>query len=128
MKAQTINWTTTHTVSTSNRAASAQRLSAMTQLLTRSFFAAVGTLALFAGIAVLVAMPQYDNLLQAALWTGGLVFLALAVEVRRPVLAALTGVTLPVIAQLSYHLASEWAMLSAPVLAGWLLYAIFNRK
>jgi hypothetical protein len=104
------------------------RLTHMTRLVTRAFTATVGGLAVLAGTAVWISMPQYDNYLQAILWATGLVFLALTVEARRPLPFALTGLVLPVIAWLSYQLATEWAMVGAGLLAAWLVFAVYRRQ
>ena len=127
MKAQSIQWTT----SPANRQLLAKTggkgLVSLTRIITKSFIATVGALAVLAGTAVVVSMPQFDNYLQASLWALGLIFLALAVETRKPLAYAISGLVLPAIALLSYNVATEWAMVAAAVLAAWVVYAVYRK-
>lgn len=128
MKAQSLNWTTNHTAREVLLRRGTNRLARMTMLVARAFTASVGVLAVLVGTALWISMPQYDNYLQALLWAAGLVFLALAVEARRPLPFAVTGLSLPVIAWLSYQVSTEWAMVGAGLLAAWLVFAVYRRQ
>lgn len=67
--------------------------------------------------------------LEAIIWVTGFVFLALAMESRKLNFEGLlaTGLALPVLALLSAHVAVEFAMLGAALIAGWVAAAIIRR-
>ena len=127
MKAQSINWTTSPVAKQPLAQSTGQRLASLTLLVGKAFTASVGALAILVGMAVLTSMPQFSNYVQAALWAAGFIFMALAVETRKPAAFAITGFALPAIAQLSYKLAPEWAMLAAAIIAAWLVYAVYRK-
>lgn len=99
-------------------------------LLSRILLAAVSALVILVGTAWLVTLPQHVLYLQAAIWAGGLVFVALAVESDSPLAATLqlaTGIALPVLAWLSSRMAVELAIVAAALVAAWAVAAILKR-
>jgi hypothetical protein len=125
MKTQSINWTTE---STTNRHATGTALNQLTAMVVRAFTATVGALSVLAGMAIMITLPQYDNYMQAGLWAVGFIFLALAIEAKRPAAFTITGLALPAIALLSYHVATEWAMVAAATIAAWVVFTVYRRK
>jgi hypothetical protein len=127
MKAQSINWTSTSGIGSSVGQSTAQRLASLTMMVGKAFTATVGGLAVLVGMAVAISMPQFDNYVLAGLWAAGFIFLALAIEARKPLAFAVTGLALPAIALASYSWATEWAMTAAAILAAWLVYAVYRK-
>jgi hypothetical protein len=99
-------------------------------LATRALLAVVVAAGLVVAAAWLVTLPAQVVYLQAALWAGGFVFVALAVESDSPLAALLQlaiGVALPVLAWLSSRMAVELAIVAAALVAVWAVVAIFRR-
>lgn len=87
-------------------------------------------LAIIVAAAWAIGGEQSASVLQATLWTSGLVFLALAVEGAQTKHFAgllLTGLALPVLALLSYHVAVEFAVVGATLIAAWVVVALLRR-
>lgn len=104
----------------------------------RALLALVAAAAVVVAAAWLVTLPEYAPYLQAAIWAGGFVFAALAVESDSPLTAILlltTGIAMPALAWLSSRLAVELAIVAAALVAAWvaalvaawLATAIFRR-
>lgn len=105
-------------------------LTGVLSLATRALLATVVALAIVVGAAWLVTLPEFAIYLQAALWAGGFVFVALAVESDSPLAAVLqlaTGIALPVLAWLSSRSAVELAIVAAALVAAWVATAVFRR-
>jgi hypothetical protein len=95
----------------------------------RMVLADVPALAIIVAAAWAIGGEQSASILQATLWTSGFVFLALAVEgaqTKRFVGLLLTGLALPVMALLSYHVAVEFAVVGATLIAVWVAAAIVS--
>jgi hypothetical protein len=106
------------------------RIAAVLSLASRALLAAVVALAIVVGAAWLITLPEFAVYLQAALWAGGFVFVALAVESDSPLAAILqlaTGTALPLLAWLSSREAVELAIVAAALVAAWVATAIFRR-
>ena len=87
-------------------------------------------LAIIVAAAWAIGGEQSASVLQAILWTSGFVFLALAVELAQTkhfVRLLLTGLALPVFALLSYHVAVEFAVVGATLIAVWVVVALLRR-
>jgi hypothetical protein len=105
-------------------------LAGILSLASRALLATVLALAIVVGAAWLVTLPDFAVYLQAALWAGGFVFVALAVESNSPLAAILqlaTGIVLPVLAWLSSRSAVELAVVAAALVAAWMAAGIFRR-
>ena len=91
--------------------------------------AALPLVVMVVGAAWAVGMFANPYILQAVIWAAGFVFLALAVESRKPSVIALlaTGLALPVLAILSARVAPEFAVLAAALVAEWIAAAILRR-
>jgi hypothetical protein len=99
-------------------------------LATRALLAVVVAAGLVIAAAWLVTLPAQVVYLQAALWAGGFVFVALAVESDSPLAALLQlaiGIALPLLAWLSSSMAVELAIVAAVLVAAWAVVAIFRR-
>ena len=99
-------------------------------LATRALLAVVVAAGLVVAAAWLVTLPAQVVYLQAALWAGGFVFVALAVESDSPLAALLQlaiGIAMPVLAWLSSRMAVELAIVAAVLVAAWAVVAIFRR-
>lgn len=74
--------------------------------------------------------PSIDQYLGAALWAGGFVFFALAIEVgiRKILPYIFTGLALPVLAVLGAEVAVEFSILAGAILAGWLAFWLGRRQ
>ena len=86
-------------------------------------------LAIIVAAAWAIGGEQSASVLQAILWTSGFVFLALAVEgaqTKHFARLLLTGLALPVLALLSYHVAVEFAVVGATLIAVWVVAAIVS--
>lgn len=72
---------------------------------------------------------QSARVLQAGIWSAGFVFLALAAEgakTKHNFKLLLTSLALPVLALLSYHVAVEFAVVGATLIAVWVVAAILK--
>jgi apolipoprotein N-acyltransferase len=145
MKAQTINtrvieFNTARTQATarpsglptlaSGLLAQARGLEILAQLATRVALALVPALAIVALAALAIASPGTAVLLQAALWGGGFLYLALAVESNRSGGAALNlglGIAVQTLAWLSVEVTPELAVAAAALVAARIAIAIFRR-
>ncbi|MSQ98793.1 MAG: hypothetical protein EXR85_05795, partial [Xanthomonadales bacterium] len=77
-------------------------------------------LAIIVTAAWAIGGEQSASVLQAFIWAAGFVFLALAAEgaqTKHFVRLLLTGLALPVLALLSYHVAVEFAVVGATLIA-----------
>lgn len=91
-------------------------------------------LALAPALAVMVVATWavsgggHNGVLQACVWASGFVFLALAVDTPRAGFTPLlvTGLALPVLALASAHIAVEFALLAALIVAGWVAAAVLR--
>jgi apolipoprotein N-acyltransferase len=145
MKAQAVNtrvidFNTTRTQATarpsglpamaSGMLAQARGLEILAQLATRVALASMPALAIVALAALAIANPGTAVVLQAALWAGGFLYLALAVESDRSGGAALNlglGVAVQTLAWLSVEVAPELAVAAAALVAARMAAAIFRR-
>jgi len=91
--------------------------------------AALPVVVMVIGAAWAVSMFENPYILQAVIWAAGFVFLALAVESRKPSVGALlaTGLALPVLAILSARVAPEFAVLAVALVAEWVAAMILRR-
>jgi hypothetical protein len=99
-------------------------------LAARALLALVAAAAVVVAAAWLVTLPEFAPYLQAAIWAGGFVFVALAVESDSPLAALLllaTGIAMPALAWLSSRVAVELALVAAALVAVWAAAAIFRR-
>jgi hypothetical protein len=95
----------------------------------RMVLADVPALAIIVAAAWAIGSEQSASILQATLWASGFVFLALALEgapKKRFVGLLLTSLALPVLALLSYHVAVEFAVVGATLIAVWVAAAIVS--
>jgi hypothetical protein len=85
-------------------------------------------MALIIGTAWMVSQPELIPCLQAMLWAGGFVFLALAIDSQKATVGVhlVTGVALPVLALLSVQIAPEIALAAPVLLASWLANAVLR--
>ena len=108
---------------------SPQPLSAATHVGRRLLLASVPALAIIVGSAWVVSNFAIINVMQAALSASGFIFLALALDARsgKSIALALTGICLPLLALLSFHVLPEFAIVAAAIIAAWMAALIFNR-
>lgn len=110
--------------------AQARGLEIIAMLATRAAIALIPALSLVVAAALAVASPDLAIYLQAALWTGGFLFIALAMEADSPLGAIVNfgiGIAMPVLSLLSAQVAAELAVAGAALVAAWLAVAIFRR-
>ena len=97
-----------------------------------------GVLALLAAITTAVAImllsvwvsgQEINEILGAAIWGVGFVFLGIAVDNRDPgaFLLMVTGIALLVLAWLQTSVSSDYAIVSGVLIAGWVAFSIFKR-
>lgn len=99
-------------------------------LAARALLAVVVAAGVVVAAAWLVTLPEFAPYLQAAIWVGGFVFVALALESDSPLAALLQlaiGVAMPVLAWLSSRMAVELAIVAAALVAAWAAAAILKR-
>lgn len=98
-------------------------------LAVKGFTALVPALAIVVGAAWAITLPGLEQFLQASLWASGFVFLALAIDPQKPsvVLQLATGITLPILALLSSHVAVEFTVVAAVLVAAWVAASILRR-
>jgi hypothetical protein len=110
--------------------AQARGLEILAMLATRAAVALIPALAIVVAATLAVANPDLAIYLQATLWTGGFLFMALAMESDSPLGAIVhfgIGMALPVLTLLSAQVAAELAVAAATLVAAWLAVAIFRR-
>jgi hypothetical protein len=92
-----------------------------TRFSNRLLLALAPALALVVASAWAVGGGLSSGILQALIWASGFVFLALAMETRKPDFSMLliTGLALPALALLSAWVAVEFALLAAVLVAAW---------
>ena len=111
--------------------AQARGLEILAQLATRVALALAPALAIVALAALAIANPGTAVFLQAALWAGGFLYLALAVESDRSGGAALNlglGIAVQTLAWLSVEVTPELALAGAVLVAARMAVAIFRRS
>lgn len=107
-----------------------RKLHGVLSLAARALLALAAAAAVVVAAAWLVTLPQFAPYLQAAIWAGGFVFVALAVEADSPLTAILllaTGIAMPALAWLSSRMAVELALVAVALVAVWAAVAIFRR-
>ena len=111
-----------------------RKLHAVLSVAARTLLALVAAAAVVVATAWLITLPEFAPYLQAAIWAGGFVFLALAVESDSPltvILLLATGIAMPALAWLSSRMAVELALVAAVLVAAWVAAwvatAIFGR-
>jgi hypothetical protein len=110
--------------------AQARGLEMLAMLATRVAIALLPALAIVTLAALAVANPATVVYLQAALWAGGFLYLALAVDSHQSGGASLNlalGVAVQGLAWLSVQVAAELAVAAATLLAARVAVAIFRR-
>ena len=123
-----IEWPTAKAASSSKTWDTNLPLNRVTHFSTRLLLAAVPALGMIVAASWAIGSEGTAAVLQAAMWASGFVFLALAIETRKASFSALllTGLALPVLALMSAHVATEFAIVAATLVAGWTVAAIFK--
>jgi len=123
-----IEWPTGKTSSAAETWNAIVPLNKATLFSTRVLMATVPALAIIVAATWAVGSAGTASILQAAMWASGFVFLALAIETSKPNITGLllTGLALPVLALLSAHVASEFAIIAATLVAGWVAASIMS--
>jgi len=95
-----------------------------------SLAVAVAVAAALVTLSVWLAGKATGPLLAAGTWGLGFLFLGLAVDSRglRAVLLGVTGLTLPVLAQLQYHVSTDFVIVSGVLLAAWAGHSILKNR
>ena len=129
MRTNTIEWFQDDLPSRAAIAGSVRTLNRILCLAATGFTALVPALAIVVGTAWAITVPGLEQFLQASLWASGFVFLALVVESESPAigLPLATGIALPVLAMLSFNVASEFAIVGAVLVATWVAALILRR-
>ena len=129
MKTHTIAWLQNDFPSRIAIAGSVRTLNRVLCLAAKGFTALVPALAIVVGAAWAITLPNLEQFLQASLWASGFVFLALAIDSEKPTVGLLlaTGIALPVLALLNSHMAGEFAIVAAVILAAWIAASILRR-
>ncbi len=129
MKTQTIEWFQNDFPSRTALAGSVRTLNRVLCLAANGFTALVPALAVVVGAAWAITLPSLEQFLQASLWASGFVFLALALDSEKPTVSGLlaTGIALPVLALLSSHVAGEFTIVAAVIVAAWVAASILRR-
>jgi hypothetical protein len=130
MRTQSIEWTgigsrDSHVVLESTR-----KLPRLLKQAARVFMALVPALAIVIAATWLAGLPGQVVYLQAVTSAAGFVFVALAIEAESPEVAILNlamGIALPILALLSSHVALEFVIVSAALVATWVAAAILRR-
>ena len=110
--------------------AQARGLEILAMLATRAAAALIPALAIVVAAALAVTTPGMAVYLQATLWTGGFLFIALGMESDSPLGAIVNfgiGIALPVLSLLSAQVTAELAVVAAALVAAWTAVAIFRR-
>ena len=107
-----------------------QQTTALTQRLLRGLLAGASAMALLVAAIWAASDPSLATYLAVGIWGAGFVFFALAVDAgsRWSVPLVLSGMTLPALAVLGDHIAAEFSMLAAVIVAAWLAAWIYRRK
>ena len=129
MKTHTIEWFQNDFPSRTAIAGSVRTLNRVLCLAAKGFTALVPALAIVVGAAWAITLPSLEQFLQASLWASGFVFLALAIDSEKPTIGSLlaTGLALPLLALLSSHVAGEFAIVAAVIVAAWVAASILRR-
>ena len=129
MRTNTIEWFQNDNPSRTAIADSARTLNRVLRLAAKGFTALVPALAIVVGAAWAITQPSLDQFLQASLGTSGFIFLALAIDSEKSTVGWLlaTGIALPVLALLSSHVAGEFAIVAAVIVAAWVAVSILRR-
>lgn len=125
-----IEWPTFHTRDSHTVLTSPRPLHGILGMTAKVLLALAPALALVVGAAWLASAPHLVVYLQVLAWTGGFVFLALAVEADSPydAIANLAlGLALPLLAWLSSRFAVELVIVAAALVAVWVGAAILRR-
>ena len=97
---------------------------------TKAFLALVPALAIIVGATWVATLPEQVIYLQATIWAAGFVFLGLALESESAEVSILnlaTGIALPGLAWLSSHIAIEFAIVAATLVAAWVAAGIMRK-
>lgn len=130
MKTYSIQWPPISPPRSQVILAPVRRLPAVLRLATTAFLALVPALAIIVGAAWLVTLPAQVVYLQAAIWAAGFVFFGLALESESAEVSVLnlaTGIALPGLAWLSSHIAIEFAIVAATLVAAWVAAGIMRK-
>ena len=99
-------------------------------LAARVFTAVALCLVLLSGSIWAITEPGFTPYLQALNWSMSFVFLAIALDAQRSLIALMalvTGITMQIFTGLSAHFDHGFILLGTPLMAGWLTMAIFRR-
>jgi hypothetical protein len=124
-------WTRERTSSATARSTMATTARTAFFYSSRMILADTPALAIIVAAAWAIGGEQSAIVLQAIIWAAGFVFLALALEAaqtRRSIGLLLTGLALPVSALLSSHVAVEFAVVGATLIAAWVVAALLRRS
>jgi hypothetical protein len=123
-----IDWPTVKAASSGKSWSTELPLNRVTHFSTRLFLAAVPALGMIVAASWAIGSESTAAILQAAMWATGFIFLALAIETRKASFTALllTGLALPALALMSAHVATEFAIVAATLVAGWTATAIMK--
>jgi len=127
MKTHTLEWSPVARYEAPIRRNPARRLNGLLCLASRALLALVPALATIVGATWLVTLPDSALYLQALVWTGGFVFLGLALQSESAdaaILALATGVTLPVLALLSSRFGVDLLIVAATLIAAWIASSV----
>jgi len=124
----TLHWTLRAKQPAVRSPGSGVRLSQALQFGFRLSLAAVTALVPVIGAVWAVSAFENPYLLQAAIWAASFVFMALAVESRKPNVGALlaTGLALGTLSILSARVTSEFAIVAALLIAAWIAAALLG--
>lgn len=91
--------------------------------------AAITTAAAIVLLSVWVAGQDINEILSAAIWGVGFVFLGIAVDNRDPgaFLFLVTGIALLALAWLQTSVSPDYAIVSGLLVAGWVAVSVFKR-
>lgn len=107
--------------------AQARGLELVAMLATRLALALLPAVAVVVMAALALSDPDLGRYLQIALWTGGFLFYALALDAEKPGIAsllALSGLAIQALAWLSGSLAPELALAGAALVTAWIAFGI----
>ena len=111
------------------RPVSGSTLGRRTRMLSLWLIASVATAAIMMVVAAwVISTYETPAILQAMVWASGFVFLAMAMESKKPDVGLLlaTGFALPVLAVLSSKVAADFAIVAVALVAAWVAVAIFR--
>lgn len=130
MKTYSIEWPPINLPSSHVILTPVRRLPAVLRLATKAFLALVPALAIIVAATWLVTLPEQVIYLQATIWAAGFVFLGLALESESAEVSILnlaTGIALPGLALLSSHIAIEFVIVAATLVAAWAAAGIMRK-